>query len=119
MKLYRKVVMNGYEMKELPFKREFELEGCLTVAPELLSLNDDDLTVSRLITVESFIRNKRRGQNHRPDMIVALSGGQIGIVELKKGIIDVKALTQLRAYLDNPGGLAEHPSLKRFKGEEG
>ena len=119
MKLYRKVVLNGYEMKELPFKREFELEGCLTVDPELLSLNDDDLIVSRLITVEPFIRNKRRGKNFRPDMIVALSSGQIGIVELKKGIIDGKALEQLRKYLENIGGLAENPFLKRYKNEEG
>ena len=119
MKLYRKVVMNGYEMKELPFKREFELEGCLTVDPELLSINDDDLTVSRLITVEPFIRNKKGGKNFRPDMIVAFGSGQIGIVELKKGIINTKALEQLRTYLDNSDGLAENPSLKKYQDEEG
>jgi len=119
MKLYKTTVMNGFVLNEQPFRREFELEGILTVHPELLSLNDDDLIVSKVIAVEPYMRNKRGSKNHRPDMFVAIKSGQIGVVELKKGPIDTKALDQLRQYLENKDGLAENAFLKKYKEEEG
>ena len=115
MKIYRKTLMNGFELADYPFRREFELEGLLISNPELLSINDDDLQVSRLIGVEPFIRNGRRAKNGRADMLVSYEDGRIGIVELKRGTIDEKAYKQLVDYLAARKGLEESKALQSFK----
>ena len=114
MKLYRKVVMNGYEMKEMPFKREFELEGCLASNPELLSLDDDEFSDPSVIAMEAFIKEGRQNGDGRADVLVAYSGGMIGVVELKRGEIDKAAYDQLSEYMAARNGLSEVAELKEY-----
>lgn len=121
MKVYRKVVMNGFLLDDYPFEREFELEGCLASNPELLSVGEDELLFSELIDVEAFIKNGRKNHDGRADMIVSYRGGRIGIVEIKKGMLDKDALSQLDDYLAERKGLASNDALIAYKkriGEE-
>lgn len=117
MKLYRKVVMNGFDLEDFPFMREFELEGCLETDTALLSIDDDVLKVRKLIAVEAFMPGARKGNDGRSDMIVAYEGGQIGIVELKRGDIDKKAFDQLTDYLKARKGLLSNEALSEYQGE--
>lgn len=121
MKIYRKVVMNGFSLDDYPFDREFELEGCLASNPELLSVGEDELLFSELIDVEAFIKKGRGDHDGRADMIVSYKGGRIGIVELKKGMLDKGALKQLDDYLEARKGLDLNKALIAYKkriGEE-
>lgn len=119
MTLFKKIVMNGIALEEYPFQREFELEGCLEFNPELLCLDDEDLGEPHLIAVETFIKKGRGRRNGRTDMIVAYSGGQIGIVELKRGKIDKSAYEQLSQYLSARDGLSEVAAFKEFLNSDG
>ena len=105
MKLFRKVVMNGFALEDYPFEGEFEFEGCLASNPELLSVGEEDLRFSELIDMEAFIKRGRKNRDGRADMIIAYGGGRIGIVEIKKGMLDNWALNQLKDYLDERKGL--------------
>ena len=118
MTLFRKTVLNGLSLEEYPFQREFELEGCLEFNPELLSLDDDQLGTPRLIAVEAFIKNGRGQRNGRADMLVSYSGGQIGIVELKKGKVDKSAYVQLSQYLSSRRGLVDVRAFKEYLDSE-
>lgn len=118
MKLFRKVVMNGFQLEDYPFEREFELEGCLACNPELLSLNDDEYQVDKLIDIESFVKRGRKDKDGRLDMVVSYSGGQIGIVELKRGAIDTKALEQLTEYLKSSDNLKKNRALIKYAEDE-
>lgn len=118
MRLYRKVVMNGYEAQECPFRREFELAGVLASNPELLSLDDDDLSEPSIIAMEAFIRNGRRRGDGRADIVVAYRGGILGVVELKRGEIDMSAYEQLSDYLATEKGLRQIKYVKEYLEEE-
>ena len=121
MRLYKKVVMNGCLLDEYPFEREFELAGCLASNPELLSVGEDELLFSELIDMEVFIKKGRRDHDGRADMIVSYMGGRIGIVEIKKGMLDQRSLKQLDDYLEGRNGLATNEALLAHKeriGEE-
>lgn len=119
MILFRKTVMNGLELEEYPFLREFDLEGCLESNPELLCLDDDDFSSPRLIAVEAFMRNGRRQGGGRADMLVAYSCGRVGIVELKKGRVDRSAYKQLSDYLLARNGLVRVNAFKEYLESEG
>lgn len=121
MKLYKKVVMNGFILDDYPFEREFELEGCLASNPELLSVGEDELLFSELIDMEAFIKKGRKGHDGRADMIVSYMGGRIGVVEIKKGTLNKKALNQLDDYFAARKGLPSNEALIAYKkriGEE-
>lgn len=118
MKFYRKVVMNGYEAQECPFRREFELAGVLASNPELLSLDDDEFSEPSIIAMEAFIRNGRRRGDGRADIVVAYSGGMLGVVELKRGEIDLSAYEQLSDYLSTGKGLLQIKDVEEYLGEE-
>lgn len=119
MTLFKKIVMNGLALEENPFQREFELEGCLEFNPELLSLNDEDLGSPRLIAVETFIKKGKGRRDGRTDMLVAYSGGQVGIIELKRGKIDKKAYEQLNQYLSARNGLSDVGAFREYLKSEG
>ena len=106
--------MNGYEMDEMPFLREFELEGCLASNPELLSLDDEDLSEPSIITMEAVIKNGRKNGDGRADLVVSYSGGVIGVVELKRGEIDKAAYDQLSEYMKARKDLMENADLKEY-----
>ena len=118
MKLYRKVVMNGFEMEDVPFKREFELEGCIGSNPELLSLDDDELSEPAIIAMEAFIKNGRCAGDGRADIVVAYSSGKVGVVELKRGEIDKAAYNQLSEYMKARDGLSEVNELAEYLQKE-
>lgn len=113
MNLYRKVEMNGCELSDYPFKREFEMEGLLVGNPELLNLDDGDLKDCAVIDAEVSLG---KGQG-RSDMIVEYGGGQIGICELKLNALDVKAYDQLIRYLENRKSLSENKQVKAWRDE--
>ncbi len=114
MKLYRKVVMNGFEMEDVPFKREFELEGCIGSNPELLSLDDEEFSEPAIIAMEAFIKEGRKDCDGRADVIVAYSSGKVGVVELKRGEIDKAAYDQLSDYMKARKGLTEVNELAEY-----
>ncbi len=114
MKLYRKVVMNGFEMEDVSFKREFELEGCIGSNPELLSLDDEEFSEPAIIAMEAFIKEGRKDCDGRADVIVAYSSGKVGVVELKRGEIDKAAYDQLSEYMSERKGLLDVKELKEY-----
>ena len=111
MTIFKQISLDGSLLKEVPFQREFELQGYLIAHPELLSLaeNDDQFEVEGLIGVE------RRLTKGRVDLAVEYKSGRIAIVELKRGNLKEKDLDQLKSYLLE---VISSKSLKALKDEK-
>lgn len=85
--------LNGFTTKDEPFPSELYLQGLILQNPNLLSFEkgaepsilDNELTIGK-------------GANNRIDIVIN-DDDNIGVVELKKGEINKKALKQLRDYL--------------------
>ncbi len=108
MTIFKQIALNGTLLKEMQFKREFELQGYLIAHKELLSLaeNDEQFEVERLIGVE------RRLGKGRVDLAVEYKSGRFAIVELKRGNVTEKDFNQLNSYL---GEVVMLKSLKALK----
>ena len=109
--MFKQILLNGSLLKEVPFQREFELQGYLIAHPELLSLveNNDDFRVKELIGVE------RKLKHGRVDMIVEYSSGKIAIIELKRGVVVEEDYEQLKRYLDDPSKVKALSVLRDYK----
>ena len=108
MTVFKPLTLHGLRLKEIPFQREFELQGYVIAHPELLSLveNDDQFDVEELIGVE------RRLKKGRIDLAVEYKSGQIAIVELKRGNLTKKDFDQLKKYLDEVASSRNLNALK-------
>lgn len=104
-------MLNGAVLKEVPFRREFELQGYLIAHPELLSLveSNDDFKAKALIGVE------RKLKHGRVDMVVEYESGKIAIVELKRDMVKEKDYEQLKGYLTDVSQVKDWPSLQDYK----
>lgn len=111
MTVFKQIALNGAVLKEIPFKREFELQGYLIAHPELLSLaeRNDDFKVKELIGVE------RKLKQGRVDMVVEYESGKIAIVELKRGEVVMDDYDQLNGYLNDVSKVKEWKSLQDYK----
>ena len=111
MTVFKQIALNGAVLKEVPFKREFELQGYLIVHPELLSFveSNDDFEVKALIGVE------RKLKHGRVDMVVEYESGKIAIVELKRDTVEEKDYEQLKGYLMDVSQVKDWPSLQDYK----
>lgn len=111
MTVFKQIVLNGMVLKEVPFKREFELQGYLIAHPELLSLveSNDDFKVKELIGVERKLRHGR------VDMVVAYETGKIAIIELKRGEVIEDDYEQLKGYLNDPSKVKDWKTFQCYK----
>ena len=111
MTVFKQIALNGAVLKEVPFKREFELHGYLMAHPELLSLmeGNSDFDVKELIGVE------RKLKHGRVDMVVEYESGKIAIVELKRGEIVMADYDQLAGYLNDVSKVKGWNALQDYK----
>ena len=111
MTAFKQIMLNGSLLKEVPFRREFELQGYLIAHPELLSLvgNNDNFKVKDVLGVERPLKDGR------VDMVVEYDSNKIAIVELKRREIVEKDYKQIGAYLNNLSKVREWSSLQDYK----
>ena len=114
MKIFRTTILNGLSLKDFPFKREFELEGCLAMHPELLSIDEEELTDVEIVELEANLEGDEVNRKGRMDMLVSYGDGKIGVVELKNDVLSEVHLKQLKKYVDNPKRLAENKALDEY-----
>ena len=114
MTIFKQIALNGSLLKEVPFQREFELQGYLMAHPEVLSLveHNDDFKVSGLIGVE-----RNTGCGGRIDMLIEYGLGKIAIVELKRGEVVMDDYDQLKGYLKDVSKVKGWKALQDYKKE--
>jgi len=102
MKIYRHMTANSLVLDPFPFPRELAMEAYLAENENILELDDDAFSGVEIIDMELGVKEGRTSCNKdgRIDLLVTYSQTYIGVVELKLGQIDEKALKQLEDYLD-------------------
>ena len=103
MKLYRHVTANNVLLKEFPFARELSMEAYLIENPEILVLDDDELSDVNILDYEVPINKGRpsRKTDGRIDLLAQYGPETIAIIELKLGELNQSHLDQLCDYLND------------------
>lgn len=108
--VYSHFTANGIKLEEYPFQSEAVMEAYLIENKDVLILNEGEDVKEVLQQYSVF---KSSGKSGRLD-ILADFGSSIAVVELKKGILDEEAFTQLNNYFGEDGYplFKDEPKLK-------
>lgn len=109
MKLYRHVTANNIHLQEFPFQRELSMEAYLVENPEVLRLDDDELSDVSIVDVELPIVAGRSSKNSdgRVDLIAQYGEDTVAVIELKLGVLNEHHLNQLEDYLNEVNQIGE------------
>lgn len=109
MKLYRHITANNIHLQEFPFLRELSMEAYLVENPEVLRLDDDELSDVIIVDIEVPVIDGRRSKSSdgRIDLIAQYGEDTIAIIELKLGILNDHHFTQLEDYLNKTDQIGE------------
>ncbi len=101
MKLYKHITANNIPLKEFPFLRELSMEAYLIENPDVLSLDNDELSEANVLDFEMPLRKGRKSKNTdgRIDLIVQYGDETIAVVEIKLGELKEQHLEQLEDYI--------------------
>jgi hypothetical protein len=102
MQLYRHVTANHVTLKEMPFFRELSMEAYLIENPDVLALDEDDLSIVSIEEAEFPLPGARkiRQTDGRIDLVALYGESTVGILELKLGRLEEVHLQQLEDYLN-------------------
>lgn len=103
MQLYRHLTANHVTLKEMSFMREIAMEAYLIDNPDLLALDEDDLSTVEIVEAEVPMPRGRRSKqgDGRIDLLAIYGDSTVGVVELKHGELNEGHLQQLDDYLAN------------------
>lgn len=103
MQLYRHLTANHVTLKEMPFMREIAMEAYLIDNPDILALDEDDLSTVEIVEAEVPMPRGRRSKqgDGRIDLLAIYGDSTVGVVELKHGELNEGHLQQLDDYLTN------------------
>jgi hypothetical protein len=101
MQIYRHLTANHIVLKAMPFFREISMEAYLIENPDVLALDEEDLSTVSIVDAEVPVPEARRTKNAdgRIDLLAVYGESTVGIVELKLGQLNEGHLTQLEDYL--------------------
>lgn len=100
MRLYRHLTANQIALKPFPFLREIAMEAYLIENPDVLALDDDELSTVSITDVELPVargRPSRKGDG-RIDLLGLYGESTIAVIELKLGELTQAHLDQLADY---------------------
>lgn len=104
MKLYRHLTANHVTLNDMPFSREIAMEAYVMENPDILALDDDELSTVQIVEAELALpggRNSRKGDG-RIDLLAVYGESTVGVIELKLGELNDGHLQQLDDYLACP-----------------
>jgi hypothetical protein len=109
MQLYRHLTANSIKLEEMPFFREISMEAYLIENPDILALDNDDLSTVSILEVEVPMRGGRasKGTDGRLDLLALYGESTIALIELKLGELADVHLEQLEDYLNMTDQLDE------------
>lgn len=109
MQVYRHLSINSITLTSFPFPRELSMEAYLIENPDVLALDDDELSNVSILDAEVPVRGGRasRTTDGRIDLLALYGSGVIGVVELKLGELRENHLQQLEDYLGQRSVLNE------------
>ena len=98
--MFKQAVVNNILLEAYPFPSELGMEAYLMDNPCILGfMENKTLDFPKVIDCEISLKNCKASGNGRIDILIQYDKRTFGIVELKKHIIDYKALRQLCDYL--------------------
>ena len=102
MQIYRHLTANNIKLTEMQFKRELSMESYLIENPEVLVLDNDELSSINILDAELPIKSGRIRKNTdgRIDLLAIYGESTLGIIELKIGELNQDHLDQLEDYLN-------------------
>ena len=85
MQIYRHLTANHVTLKGMPFSREIAMEAYLIDNPDILALDEDDLSSISIVDAEVILPGgrKRKQSGGRIDLLAIYGESTIGVVELK------------------------------------
>lgn len=106
MQLYRHLTANHVSLKAMPFFRELSMEAYLIENPDVLALDEEDLSSVSIEEAEVVIPGSRKARqaDGRIDLIAVYGDSTIGILELKLGELRQSHLDQLADYIATLSG---------------
>jgi hypothetical protein len=101
MNIVKHLSVNGEDLINSDFSRELFMESYLIENPNVLALDADDFSSVEILGCEFSIEGGRTDKNTdgRIDILANYGEDYTAIIELKKGILNDMALTQLKSYL--------------------
>jgi hypothetical protein len=101
MQLFRHMTANHIGLKELPFLRELSMEAYLVENPDVLALDEDELSEAIVVEAELPIAGARtsRQSDGRIDLVAVYGDTTVAIIELKLGELNDGHFHQLSDYL--------------------
>ena len=101
MNIVKHLSVNGEDLINFDFSRELFMESYLIENPNVLALDADDFSSVEILDWEFSIEGGRTDKNTdgRIDILANYGEDYTAIIELKKGILNDMALTQLKSYL--------------------
>ena len=97
MQLYRHLTANNIQLEEMPFFREISMEAYLIENPDILALDNDELSSLSILDAEVHIPEGRgrKGTDGRIDLLALYGESTIALIELKMGELAEIHLEQL------------------------
>ncbi len=110
MHLYRHLTANHVTLKPMPFLREIAMEAYLAENPNILALDEDELTEVSVIEAEVPAPRRRKSQKNdgRIDLLAVYGASTVGVLELKHGELNESHLEQLEDYLEGTERIKNH-----------
>jgi hypothetical protein len=107
--------INNILIEEYKFDRELNMESFIIENPDIISINDDWLRDVNVVLSEAQLldgRKKSGKKDGRIDLIATYNQDYLAIIELKKGVINMNHLEQLKDYLNEKENiLVKHPAI--------
>jgi hypothetical protein len=109
MQIFRHLTANNIKLTELPFTREISMEAYLVENPDVLILDNDELSTVTILAAEISIKDGRasRQGDGRIDLLARYGDNVVGVVELKLGELTRDHLRQLEDYLSKTEQIKE------------
>lgn len=87
MQFYRHLTANHVTLKKMPFLGEIAMEAYLIDNPEILALDEGDLSTVEIVEAEVPMPRGRKSQQRdgRIDLLAIYGGSTVGVLELKHG----------------------------------
>lgn len=98
--MFRQITANNIVLKEYKFLKELAMEAYLLENEDILKLDDKNFSDVSILDAEVALEKGRKNGDGRIDILAKYSNEYLSIVELKIGVIDNQALTQLEEYFE-------------------
>lgn len=101
IEIYKALNINNVTLEEYPFLWEITMQSFLLENPEILDLPSEDLYPVKIVNPELQIKEGRSSKNKdgRIDILAEYGDYTIGVIEIKKGVLEEKDIDQISDYI--------------------